>query len=362
MNKQNFHGSDIDSVANYYGLDKAKIINFAGNVNPLGTSKNCLKTLANHLDLASDYPDRNYSKLKHTISMYCHTDTDNILIGNGSTELISLGIKHIGASKALILGPTYSEYKRELDLLNCTLDEYTLSYNMDFKLELPHLLETLKNDFDFLIICNPNNPTGTSLNQDLLGDLLTHCKQLGVFVMIDETYIEFSRNISTTTGIPLIEEFDNLLVLRGYSKFFAAPGIRLGYGITSNKKLLNDIHANQNPWSVSSYAEFLGTILLDDKDYIEKTQHLIKTERRKFENAFTHSTDYKLFISDANFFLVQLLNPAVTSGDIFENCIKSGLFIRDCNSFFHEEGEFIRFCIMMPEDNDRLISTLKNIR
>lgn len=358
MSKQKFHGSDLASVAKHYKINSETIINFAGNVNPIGTSKKCLDTLSQHLSIACEYPDRNYTKLKQAISDYCNVQTHKILIGNGSTELISLGIKHIGASKALIIGPTYSEYKRELELLGCSLDEFTLSCKDDFTLHIPALVNTLANGYNFLIICNPNNPTGSILNQNMLEEVLQQCKKLGVFVMIDETYIEFSSNITNTTAIPLCNTYNNLLVLRGYSKFFAAPGIRLGYGITSNVRLIENITIHQNPWSVSSYAEFLGTLLIKDAEYITNTKKLITIERRKFEAAFIQNKNFKLYTSDANFFLIEILNPQISSLDVFEHCIKKGLFIRDCNSFFQGDGEFIRFCIMLPEDNDKLITTL----
>lgn len=360
MKKQNFHGSDIVSVANHYNYPIEKVINFAGNVNPLGTSSKALDSLAKNLILAADYPDRTYSKLKASIANYCNTSSDNILVGNGSTELISLGIGQIGAKKALIIGPTYSEYKRELELLGCSLDEYNLPHSHDFILDLNDLADTLSRGYDFLIICNPNNPTGSSLNQDILDELLTLCDTLGVFVMIDETYIEFSQHMDTLTAIPLCSTFDNLLVLRGFSKFFAAPGIRLGYGVTGNDILTNKIITHQNPWSVSSYAEFLGAELLSDTKFIADSKDLINKEKLKIVDALSKSNNYYCYPSESNFFLLKILDPNVTSLDIFHHCMLEGLFIRDCNSFFGNTGEFIRFCIMNPDENNRLLDILTN--
>lgn len=360
MKKQNFHGSDIISVANHYKHPIDKVVNFAGNVNPLGTSLKALESLSHNLNIAADYPDRNYTKLKNSIARYCNTSSENILVGNGSTELISLGIQHIGAKKALIIGPTYSEYKRELDLLNCSLEEYTLSHSNNFTLDLKDLMETLSQGYDFLIICNPNNPTGSSLNQKILNELLTQCASLGVFVMIDETYIEFSQHMNTLTAIPLCSNFDKLLVLRGFSKFYAAPGIRLGYGVTGDRTIINKITTYQNPWSVSSYAEFLGTELLSDTKYISDSKDLINKEKLKIVDTLSKCDNYYCYPSDSNFFLLKILDSNVTSLDIFHHCMLEGLFIRDCNTFFGDTGEFIRFCIMKPDDNDRLLDILIN--
>lgn len=361
MKKQNFHGSDIISVATHYNHSPEEVVNFAGNVNPLGTSKNALKTLSHHLNLASEYPDRYYTKLKKAISHYCHTASDKLLIGNGSTELISLGIKHINAKKALIIGPTYSEYQRELNLLGCSLDEFRLSHEDNFNLNTKDLLLQLGDNYDFLIICNPNNPTATSLNQDTLRYIVEECSNIGIFVMIDETYIEFANDMENTTAIPLCDTYKNLLVLRGFSKFYAAPGIRLGYGICGNQDLIDTINSHQNPWSVSSYAEFLSQLLLNDAEYISHTRELIKTEKMLIESTLRNNTNFKLYPSDSNFYLLEILNPDISTSQLFHLCMKEKLFIRDCNSFFGESGNFIRFCVMMPEDNKRLIELLNSI-
>lgn len=126
--------------------------------------------------------------------------------------------------------------------------------------------------------------------------------------MIDETYVEFAPDINAITAVPLTQEFTNLIVLRGVSKFFAAPGMRLGYGITGNMNFLAKMRAKQTPWSLNSIGAFAGEIMLQDEEYI-----------------------------------------------------RQGFMIRDCSSFQCLEGEYVRFCIMMPEDNTRLVNVLKSL-
>ena len=177
--------------------------------------------------------------------------------------------------------------------------------------------------------------------------------------MIDETYVEFAPDISEITAVPLTGEFTNLMVLRGVSKFFAAPGMRLGYGITGNMKFLSKMKEKQTPWSLNSLGAYAGELMLQDSEYINRTRNLILSERDRLYKELQSIPEYKVFPAYANFLLLKIQKPELTSSDVFESCIKKGLMIRDCASFQCLEGEFVRFCIMMPEDNSRLIQSLK---
>ena len=358
--KMVFHGSDIEKICSYYHLNKEDIIKFGANVNPLGLSENVKKALAAHIDIFSSYPDRNYTALRNVISEYCDIPADFILPGNGSSELISLLIEQKAPKKTLILGPTYSEYSRELSFSGSTQEYYHLQEHNDFSLDIEDLCHTLENgNYDFLILCNPNNPTSSAILQKDMRKILAFCEPRNIFVMIDETYVEFAPDISKITSVPLTREFTNLMVLRGVSKFFAAPGMRLGYGITGNMKFLSKMKDKQTPWSLNSLGAYAGELMLQDSEYINRTRNLILSERDRLYKELLSIPEYKVFPAYANFLLLKIQKPELTSSDVFESCIKKGLMIRDCTSFQCLDGEFIRFCIMMPEDNSRLIQSLK---
>lgn len=355
-----FHGSDIEKICKYYHLEKKDIANFGANVNPLGLSENVKDAIASHLDLLSSYPDREYNSLRETISGYCGIPADFILPGNGSSELISLLIEARAPKRTLILGPTYSEYSRELSFSGSSQEYYHLKEEDDFQLDVEDLCHTLEaGGYDFLILCNPNNPTSSAILQEDMRQLLRFCKDSNIFVMIDETYVEFAPDISAVTAVPLTREFENLMVLRGVSKFFAAPGMRLGYGITGNQGFLRKMKEKQIPWSLNSIGAFAGELMLKDIDYIDRTRSLILSERDRLYQALSADPDYKAYQPYANFILLRIMKQGVTSFDVFERCIKNGLMIRDCASFQCLDGEYIRFCIMMPEDNTRLLHQLR---
>lgn len=353
-----FHGSDIEKICGYYHLNKDEIVRFGANVNPLGLSEKVKTDIAAHVDLLSSYPDREYTSLRETISEYCSVPAEFILPGNGSSELIALLIDARAPKRTLILGPTYSEYSRELAISGSTQEYYHLKEEQDFRLDVDDLSRTLSEGYDFLIICNPNNPTSSAILHDDMEQLLTFCAEHDIFVMIDETYVEFAPDISAVTAVPFTKHFQNLMILRGVSKFFAAPGMRFGYGITGNMDFLKKMKEKQIPWSLNSIGAFAGEKMFKDQDYIRRTRELILSERDRMYRAVSEMLGYKAYEPYANFILLKILKEGVTSADIFDRCIRQGLMIRDCASFQCLEGEYIRFCIMMPEDNTRLLQEL----
>ena len=356
--KDHFHGSDLEQVEQYYGVKKEDIISFSANVNPLGISTHLKETLAEHLDAITSYPDREYAALRRCIAEYTHSDFDNIIVGNGSTELISLFIQIEHPKKALVLGPTYSEYEREIFLGGGTTHYYPLKEKDDFCLDLSDFTKHLNESIDLLVICNPNNPTSSCITRAQMRQILDVCKQYDIFVMTDETYVEFAENMDEITAVPLTHYYNNIIILRGTSKFFAAPGLRLGYAITGNRDLTKSINMRKNPWTINSLAVIAGELMFSDEAYIKKTKELISAERIRIFQRLQKSGAFHAYPASGNFLLAKILTDGVTSQDLFERAIRQGVMIRDCSTFPFLNQKYIRFCFMMPQDNDRLLDCL----
>jgi threonine-phosphate decarboxylase len=357
--KTPFHGSDIEKISSHYNITKDSLVNFAANVNPLGFPKEVSHSIAKNLDLLSTYPDREYTKLREVIASYCNVEREQIMVGNGSSELIALLIQQISPKKTLILGPTYSEYERELKSLGSSITYYNLKWENSFELNIECFLESLSGNYDLLILCNPNNPTSSFISKDTIEKILNTCKTYNTFVMIDETYVEFVPDNKITSTMPLVPIYDNFMTLRGVSKFFAAPGLRLGYGVTRNLGLLDRMKETIIPWSLNSIGAYAGELLLVDSSYIEATKELIANEKRHFLSELGKLSGINAFEANANFILVQITKENITAAETFIRSLEEGLILRDCSSFEGLEGEFIRFCIMNPEDNRRLLDLLK---
>lgn len=358
--QESFHGSDLEVIASKYDISIDSIVPFASNVNPLGISPMARKALIDNVDAIRNYPDRDYVSLRNKIANYTGATTDHLILGNGTSDLICMTLETLRPKKTMVIGPTYSEYGRAAHLVGSEVETYMLKNFDDFQLDVDLFLKALNESLDVLIICNPNNPTGTVLTLEQIQTILLRCAELKIFVMIDETYIEFTDNVNLYSAIPLTHTFNNLIVLRSVSKFFAAPGIRLGYAATGNVKFLNVTANGKIPWNINTYASVAG-VMFEDIGYMKMTRSLIQTERNLVVSALSSRKTIKVFKPAANFVLIKLLRDDITASDVFEHCIKKGLMIRDCTDYEGLGEKYIRFCFMKPEQNDSIVNTILEI-
>lgn len=356
--KDHFHGSDLEKIEQIYGIRKEDIISFSANVNPLGVSPCLREAISEHIDAITSYPDREYTSLRKCMAAYCGCDYEDILVGNGSTELISLFIQIEHPKKAVILGPTYSEYEREITLEGGTTHYYPLREANDFQMDVSDFISHLNDSIDLIIMCNPNNPTSTCITKKQMREILDSCKEHGIYVMVDETYVEFAPDIQNVSSVQLTNDYNNLVILRGTSKFFATPGLRLGYAITGNHDLIHEINSRKNPWAINSLAVVAGETMFCDTNYIEATRSLIFEERERMYELFSSSPRYKAYKPYGNFMLLKILDETLSSEVLFDRAIRERMMIRDCSTFPFLDNHYIRFCFMNPEDNTRLANCL----
>ncbi len=363
VQKEHFHGSDLEKIEQTFKVPKESIIGFGSNVNPLGISPKLKEELAEKLDVITAYPDPDYRTLREHIAAYAGCLPGQILVGNGCTELISLFIQVQKPQETLIVSPTYSEYEREVRLSGGQVRYYALSEASGFRMDVTDFCQTLsEKETDLCVICNPNNPTSAALMPEEMAQILTCCQNQNIFVMIDETYAEFAPDEVSVSCTRLLQQFDNFVILRGISKFFAAPGLRLGYAMTGSLSLLSLAKERQNPWSLNSLADAAGALMFADHNYIQKTRTLISSERERIYQELRSWKYIRVYQPYANFILVRILKEGITSSDVFLHAIKKGMMLRDCSDFPGLEDEtFFRFCFLMPEQNTALLNCLKEI-
>lgn len=201
----------------------------------------------------------------------------------------------------------------------------------------------LNENIDLLVICNPNNPTSSCITRSEMRHILDACKRHDIYVMVDETYVEFADNMDEISSVPLTNDYNNIVILRGTSKFFAAPGLRLGYAITGNLDLIKAINTRKNPWTINSLAVVAGEIMFSDTDYIQKTKALISSERARIYKLLKEHPDFKAYEPSGNFILVRILRDDLTSQDLFDRAIRQKMMIRDCSTFPFLDNKYIRF-------------------
>lgn len=352
------HGANLYDLSSQYGFSKEDIMDFSSNINPFGSSKLAKEYIVNNIDKVSVYPDPEYLELKTSISNYCNCSIDNILLGSGATELISSFIKTINPKKALILSPAYSEYEKELSKIKCNITKYFSKKEYNFTINIDNLIEIInKNNYELIIICNPNNPTGFTFSKNEIEKILNNTNS---FVMVDETYIEFT-NTSIYSSTSLVDKYDNLFVIRGTSKFFSTPGIRLGYGLISNYKVMYEMNSNLDLWNINIFASMMGEVMFNDNKFIENTYSLMIKEIDYLVNELSKFTDLKIYNSQGNFILCEIKSKSITAKEVREKLIHKRIIIRDCVSFDGLDEYFFRVCILKPEENKLLIDNLINI-
>ena len=362
-NKEQFHGSDLEKIERQYGIKKEEIVSFAANVNPLGIPDSVRTGLASVIDCIQTYPDREYVRLRSAIASYCGTDAGNVIVGNGSSELISGMIRLKKGMKAVILAPAYSEYERNVTLTGGSVSYFRLREEDDFILNTDALVNALTEDYDLLIICNPVNPTSTAVNTDDMRKILGKCRDCHIVVMVDETYMEFVDDTENYEAASLINEYENLYIVRSVSKFFASPGLRLGYALTGNSRITGLLREKRDPWEVSSLAEEAGMIMFSDTAYMTEVKSYISGERERVCEKLHALEDLglKFYRPKSNFVLCRISGGKTDAAELFDVCIRQKMMIRNCASFKFLDDSYFRFCFMRREDDDRLIDTIERV-
>jgi threonine-phosphate decarboxylase len=342
-------------------ISQMETVRFDLNMNPLGAPESVHRAILNNINVLNEYPDRSYKRLKESISQYCNTSADNILIGSCSYEFIKLFVEFNTPKKALLLTPGAHYYEHMLEMNGCDITYYSIPEEDDFELDIADFISHLNEDLDMVFLSNPNAATSKVIDRESLEFIAKVCKGNDIFLVVDEKYMEFVKDKDICTAIPLVEEYDNMAVLRNTSKFFAVPGLRLAYAITSNMVFKKTMEITRFPYSINKLAETVGVDMFRDASYIKDTDTLITTERNLVYSALSSRKTIKLYKPDANYILVRLLKKDITAQDVVEHCINRGLYIRSCSDITGLDNKYIRFCFMNPRQDDLLVNTILEI-
>ncbi|MDD7363199.1 MAG: aminotransferase class I/II-fold pyridoxal phosphate-dependent enzyme [Peptoniphilus sp.] len=356
--KKNSHGADLYDLEKKYHWSPDDILDFSSNINPLGPSPKALAFLREHVGAASRYPDPEYRKLKAAIADYVHARPEAIVLGSGTSQLIQAYIAHIHPKRALLNSPCYSEYERELDKVGAEIVEYKLDYRENFKIDVDRIIETIRTeDIELYVLTNPNNPTGSILTRVDIERIL---EETSASILVDETYIEFTDR-GVYSAASLATQRDDLFVVRGTSKFFASPGIRLGYGIAKNPDILHALSDNLSMWGINIFAEMMGRVMFSDEAYKAKTYRLVQDEKEKMCAGLEAIDALKVFPSYGNFVLVKIRDRSRTAAELRHALLEKKMVIRDCTNFKNLDERFFRFCLLSEAANDALLKEIRRV-
>lgn len=348
------HGGNIHKFARILNREPSSILDFSANINPLGFPKGLKEYLFSNLDSIVYYPDPEYLELREEIANYLNLSPEDIIVGNGAIEIISLLITSI-KKKAVIPIPTFSEYVHICKINNLDVEYFPM--REDFKLNIESLVDKLKAKKDaLLILCNPNNPTGGLIEISSLKFLLDEISNLEISIIIDEAFIEFTEDYPKHSAIELIKFYPNLYVVRSLTKFFGIPGLRLGYGVATGEAI-NRVKNYTLPWSVNILADLAGRFVLKDRTFMEDSRELIALERKFLLKELLDIKWIHPYPTQANFILTKI-DADIEALESY--LLEKGILIRNCKNFEGLDKGYIRLAVKDHNSNERLIKYLKD--
>ena len=370
MNKEktDFHGGNIYKIFREKNIDK--ILDYSSNINPYGLPENLKKEIFKKLFVLERYPDPDYIELREKIAEKNNLNIENIIVGNGATEIIFLFMKILSPKKVLIVSPTFGEYERAIKASTLADDSLEINYfelkeAENFVLNIKNLETELENNYDLLILCNPNNPTGQFLKLKKIEEILKICEQKNTKLFVDEAFVEFVEDWENESIINSKENKENLFVIRAFTKFFAIPGLRLGYGICFNNNLLKKMLEKKEPWSVNNIADLAGKTVLDDENYIQKTKEWIKDQKKYMYENLNKIEGLRAYKTEVNFILLKIEDNLLEKGldvkNLRKKMLEKGILIRDASNFIYLNKHYFRLAIKDKLNNEKVIETLTSI-
>lgn len=353
MPQTSVHGGDIYHHNIRY--------DFSININPLDVGEYIRETMSKAALKYNAYPEADNIRLREAIAGSEGLCREQILCGNGASELLAAVMHAYKPQKILIPQPAFAGYCWAAQMVHAQLLDYRLREENGFVLS-EGVLEMLTEDFDLLILTNPSNPVGRLIPPQLLLQILHRCRQKNIRVLLDECFIEFTGQESAR---PLLSSFDNLIILRAFTKIYGIPGIRLGYLLASDENC-QKIALQLPEWNLSLLAQETGLALLepasvqwDRKAYIAETKTFVKREKELLKQKLINISggDIKVYPSDANFLLLRCQKP------LYELLLQKEILIRDCSNYEGLGQGYYRIAVRGQEENMyflRAVSDLYN--
>ncbi len=351
--KKDSHGGNIYKKAKELGISPEEIQDFSANISPLGLPPQIRQAVIGSLEGLVNYPDPECRQLREAIAENDEVREEWITCGNGGADLlyrIAFGLK---PRKVLLPVPAFVEYEEALTAAGAEMVYYRMGEDL---LPGEDLLGWITEEIDMLVLCNPNNPTGLLLSRDYLLKVMEKAEKTGVYLLLDECFLEICMEEESHTFIPYLGRFPHLMILKSFTKLYALPGIRLGYLLSSNPDLIGAVdHAGQS-WSVSTIAQEAGVCALSLKDYKRRVKEEIARELVYMKDAMA-SLPVKLYDGQANY----LFFRAPGCRDLDKQLEKRGFMIRNCSNYVNLGEDYWRVAVKDHSANLRLMEAMREI-
>ena len=371
----NIHGGNIFKFAHEQRIEPYEVIDFSANINPLGPSQRGLSALEAQLRYISHYPDATNDDVLNAIADTYGMNKNQIVVGNGAAELLYAICRLPGYTGAFVPAPGFSEYKEALAASRIPVRDIFYRPREDDNgkpyFEVPYLaLETFSAELKgqdgriIVFLGNPNNPDGTLLDKNHIRTLASMLKDANSLLVIDESFIDFVGNDTLQDNKysmrSLVNEFDNIIVVHSFTKFYAVPGLRIG-AVFSNPQIIDQLNTFIPTWSVNTLAQAYTKSALNDVEYVKRTKQVLCEEQHYMYNALDAIAGITVYPPSANFILFHIEQEGVTADSINEALKKHNMIVRNCDSYMGLNSQWVRVAIKDHDNNVRLVDTLTDI-
>ncbi len=343
-------GKPLEELEREYGITGS--IKLASNENPLGPSPLALAALQQAVGKLHRYPDGSGYYLTRKLAEKMGVAPENIVLGNGSDEIIGMLTRALLApgDEAIMTRPSFSMYEILTRLVNAVPVFVPLT---SMSIDLDAILAAVTPKTRLIFLTNPNNPTGTAFSAEQLDGFLKAVPP-EVVVVLDEAYIEFARDDDVADSLDFLNDDRPLVALRTFSKAYGLAGLRVGYGLMP-PTLAELLNRARQPFNVNSLAQVAAMAAIDDEDFLRKTRQVVH-DGLDFLYAELDRLQLDCFPTQANFFLIDVNRDA---DEVFEALLRQGVIVRSMISYGYPT--FIRITVGLPQENTRFINALAGV-
>lgn len=344
------HGGNLRLASEASGLPQSELIDFSANINPLGFPQWLRPLVSAQVSALVHYPDPEAGELVAALAAHHQVNPDQVIVGNGASELLYLLPQVLSHRRLLVPVPSYRDYVAMVEAAGLQVDTLPLLAKNEFQLDIAQLSSTLKDDH-LVVIGHPNNPTGKLCDAQALRKLIL--KNPRNNFVVDESFIDFTDPEHSLRW----QRPANLIIVQSMTKSWAIPGLRLGY-VLADQKVIAAMRRLRPDWSVNSIAQAVGIRALQDSDFLQQTRDYVHQQRRNLFVQLNEIRGLHPFSGDANFLLVRIDHPTVDASALACKLLEKKLVIRTCDNFSGLDSRYFRVAVRTTVEQQRLCTEL----
>ncbi|WMT39908.1 threonine-phosphate decarboxylase CobD [Paenibacillus sp. D2_2] len=352
------HGGDLQTAAERYGIAPEQMMDLSANINPLGPPPGLLDKLREVLPEIVKYPDPGHRRLVSLLSRRYTVEPECLVIGNGAAENMALALLALSPSKVGIIEPCFSEYRTLAEQFGAQVSSVFGKEERAFR-AAPQDIERLIMETDLVFLGQPNNPNGVQYPLDELRRFAETAERSGTYLIVDEAFVDFIPEHQRQSLLPELTKYSHLVLIRSMTKFYAIPGLRLGFAIAS-PELAARMRGKQVTWSVNSLALAAGEVCLQADDAYEQETMAIIAEQRGLLHAALRELGCETWPGEANFMLVRLAE-GWTAARVQAELGSRGVLIRSCAMYAGLGERDIRIAVKGERESRRLLAELSAV-